>query len=156
MAYFRETRNVELSTIEFLTAQINASWTGVTTVKTFQEAEAAKLPVVCIRLLDTLSTTREIGQTLLAHNYNIVIDIFAKSDGQRLDLADFITNLIPDGWVYYEYSHTPGHPDQLSTSAAGRVNFQSILENRRIDFYETIEDQDKYRHIISFLVRKHV
>jgi len=44
MAYFRETRNVELSTIEFLTAQINASWTGVTTVKTFQEAEAAKLP----------------------------------------------------------------------------------------------------------------
>lgn len=154
MAYFRETRNVELSCIEHLTTQINANWSGVSTVKTYQEATAATLPVVCIRLLDTGSTFQEIGTTTLRHNYNIVIDIFAKSDGQRLDLADFLTDVIRDGWVYYEYFHTPGHPDQLSKTENGRVHLEMILEDRRIDFFETVADQDKYRHIISFLASK--
>ena len=154
MAYFRETRNVELSGIEHLTTQINANWSGVNVVKSFQDTTGATLPVVCIRLLDTTSITREIGSTSLNHTYNIIIDIFAKSDGQRLDLADFLTNTIKDGWVYYEYAHVPGHPDQLSTTENGRVHFVSILENRRIDFAETVADQDKYRHIISFLVSK--
>jgi hypothetical protein len=152
--WFRETRNIELSTIDFLTTEINANWTGVTVVKTFPEADAAVLPVVCIRLLDTTSVNREIGSTTLDHTYDIIIDIFAKSDGQRLDLSDFITNTIKDGWSYYEYSHTPGHPDQLSKNENGKVNFETILENRRIDFVETVSDQDKYRHVISFLVRR--
>lgn len=154
MAYFRETRNVELSTIEFLTSEITANWTGVTTVKSFQETAGAELPVVCIRLLDITSTTREIGATTFKHEYNIIIDIFAKSDGQRLDLADFIRETVKDGWVYYSYYHTPGHPDQLSKDANGRVHLVGILEDRRVDFVETVADQDKYRHIISFLVSK--
>jgi len=151
MAYFRETRNVELSCISHLTTQINANWSGVSVVKSFQDATAAAIPVVCVRLLDTSSRTREIGATTLNHTYNIIIDIFAKSDGQRLDLADFLTDLIKDGWVYYEHGHVPGHPDQLNTTANGRVHFEGLLENRRIDFVETVADQDKYRHIISFL-----
>ena len=107
MPYFTEPRNIELSTLEYLTTQIDANWSGVTVVKTFAQAYSKNinLPIVCVRLLDQSSSRLEIGSNTLDNRYGIAIDIFARSDGQRIDLANFILDKLKDGWVYYVFCY---------------------------------------------------
>ena len=154
MGYFRQTRCTELSIIDYLTTQINANWTGVTVVKTFNQAATGTLPIVCVRLIDNNPFRVEIGSTTLDDRYGLIIDIFAKSDGQRLDLADFITTTIKEGCVYYDFSQTSGSPETLSKTANGRVQFVKFTRNTRIDFGSEVSNMDRYRHVISGIVRK--
>jgi hypothetical protein len=154
MSYFREARNTELSTITYLEAQINASWTGVSVVKGFDQVTERDLPVVCIRLLDTNSDRQEIGATTLSNRYGFNIDIFARSDGQRIDLADFIRDQLKDTWIYYAYSQVSGDPTNIFGTASGRLRVVEFTENSRVEFGEEVERKDKYRHILSFVVRR--
>jgi len=153
--YFSKSRNIELSTIYYFETQIAASWAGINVVKSFAQVSSVALPVVCIRLLDTISVKKEIGNTAFQNTHGIIIDIFAKSDGQRIDLADFILSKLETNWTYYIHSHTSGNPAVLDRVADGKVNLLSITVNRRIDFTENVEEQDRFRHVISFLVTKY-
>ena len=152
-SYFRRTRCVELSTLEYLERVIGNSWSGVTVIKSFQQAYDEAVPVVCIRLLDTDSSNLEIGATTLRHSYTITIDIFAKSDAQRLDLADFIMDQLRVGWTYSDYAHNSGRTDIVATPN-GRVTFEGITQNTKIDFGVAGDSQDRFRHFISCLVGK--
>lgn len=154
MGYFRQTRNIELSTIYYLTTQINANWTDVNVVKSFSQIAEKSVPVVCIRLLDNNPYRREVGSNTLENRYGIIIDIFAKSDGQRLDLADFIIETIKDGWVYYEFSQESGDPETLEKTANGKVKMVKITRNSKLDFGDNVTSVDRFRHLISFIVRK--
>lgn len=148
MSYFREFRNVELSLISHLRTQINANWTGVTTVKTYKQATEASLPVVCIRLLNVNPIPKEIGTTTRLNQFGLVIDIFAKNDGQRLDLASFLTDELNQGFVYYEHTKDSG-AETLSTVANGRVRLLEYTQNQRIDFGDDVDSHDRFRHIIA-------
>jgi len=155
--YFTEPRNIELSTLEYLNTQIDASWSGVTVVKTFTQAYSKNinLPIVCVRLLDQSSSRLEIGSNTLDNRYGIAIDIFARSDGQRIDLANFILDKLKDGWVYYVFSHKSGDKSQLEKIADGRIQVTDFMENYRIDFGELeVDEKDRFRHFISVRVRK--
>ena len=151
---FRVSRNVELSVLDYLDTELASHWTGVTLVKGFQQAYKAALPVVCVRLISTASNRKEIGNYELKKLHNIVIDIFATSDGQRLDLADFITDTIAQGIPYYTFSNQSGSPAELEKIADGKLVINSFLDNSRLEFGEDVEIQDKFRHIISFTVRR--
>lgn len=153
MSYFREFRNVELSLISYLRDQINGSWSGITTVKTFKQATEASLPVVCIRLLNTNPIPKEIGTTTRMNQFGLVIDIFAKNDGQRLDLASFITDQLNEGFVYYEHTKDSG-AETLSTVANGRVRLLDYTQNTRLDFGEDVDTHDKHRHVISVTLQR--
>lgn len=152
--YFSQQRNIELSTIEHLTTQINANWSNVNVVKTFTQVTEKSLPVVCIRLLDNNSFRREVGSDTFENRYGLIIDIFAKSDGQRLDLADAIAGYLQGGWVYYNFSQTSGSPETLTKVADGRVQLVKFTRNSRLDFGDNVSFQDRFRHIISFITRK--
>ena len=156
MGYLRTTRCIELSTIDYLETQINANWSGVTTVKAFTQvySDTINVPVVCVRLIQTMSNRREIGATTLNNNYLIQIDIFAKSDGQRLDLADFITDKLKDGWTYYTYSQQSGNKEVLDETASGYIIVTSFNDNSKIEMGDNVELKDKFRHSISISVRK--
>lgn len=154
MSYFRPQRDVELSTIDYITTQVNANWTGVTTVKTFTQVSEKALPVICVRLLDNNAYRKEIGTTTLENRYGIIIDIFAKSDGQRLDLADFITEQLKDGWTSYNFWQTSGSPESLSKLENGRIQLVKFTRNSRIDFGENVDVRDRFRHVITCIVRK--
>ena len=149
-SYFRAARNVELSTIQYLETQIDGSWSNVAVIKSFYKAYARdnSPPIVCIRLMDQNTDYLEIGATTLDDIYNIAIDIFARSDGQRMDLADFILNEIKDSWVYNTYSQT--------STAAGRVRVVSFVENGKVDLGDTEESRDRYRHSLIFSVKRDV
>lgn len=150
---FRETRNVELSTIYYIDNQISADWTGVTVTKSKANIDKLSLPVIAIKLLSDNSSRREIGSVALNTDYNILIDIFAKSDGQRSDLADFLKSTLTSDWIYYEHARQSGDPEALSRTANGKILFQQFTQNAQITFNEDVEFYDKFRHVISFNCR---
>ena len=155
MSYFTTARNVELSLLDYLETEINRSWSGITIVKTFNQAYSkdTDLPIVCARLLDQTSTRLEIGSDTLDNRYGLVIDIFATSDGQRIDLADFILDKLKDGWIYHIFSQTSGSPTTLDTTPSGRCRVMSFIDNRRVDLGDNVDKKDRHRHTLSILVR---
>jgi len=155
MSWFRQPRDIELSLIDYIRTQINASWAGITVVKTFKQATKATLPVICVRLLDTTSSRREIGANTLNNNYGIIIDILATSDGLRLDLTDFLIDILKDGCIYYEFSQSSSNPEELDKTADGRIRVVSWVQNTRIDFGEgDVGERDRFRQLISIIVAK--
>ncbi len=153
--YFREARCIELSMVEYLTTQINANWSNINVVKAFTNAYKTTLPVVSIRLLRTDSSRREVGATTLLNDYVIIVDIFAKSDGQRIDLSDFILDKLKDGCIYYDFSQTSGNPETLTKVANGRIHIKRFIENNKIDFgTEGVDVYDQFRQVLMVIVRK--
>jgi hypothetical protein len=155
MSYFREARCVELSIIDYIETQINANWTGITTVKAFQDAYKASLPVISVALGPIDPNKKEIGSTDTIEDYTINIDIFAKSDGQKIDLASFILTQLKVGCVYYEYSQTSGAPETLTKVANGRLRVTRFLGNYPVDFGgDGVNKYDQHRFFISCQVRR--
>ena len=154
-SWFRTSRNIELSTIYYLETSIASDWSGITVVKTFKEVYASTipLPIVCVRLAETSTTRLEIGSSTIENRYLIVLDVFAKSDAQRLDLADYIKDKIKDGWVHYDHSHQSGDNTQLDRSANGRDWITEWLSDGKVELGGA-DEKDKFRHSLSFLVRK--
>jgi len=155
MSLFKTSRNVELSVIYYLETQIKADWTGVSIVKSFINAYKEPLPVVAIRLTDCDYTRREIGSTTLLTTYTITIDLFCKSDGQRIDLSDFIIDKLKDGCIYYDHSQTSGDPETLTRVANGRLHTMRFVSNNKVDFGEEgVDIYDKFRSFIQIQMRK--
>jgi hypothetical protein len=154
MGAFRESRNVELSLIYYLETNINSDWTGVTVVKSFTNAYKAALPVVAVRLTDTINNRREVGSTTLLNDYILTIDIFASSDGLRIDLSDYILDKLKDGCIYYEHSQTSGAPQTLTrTAGSKRLIVKRFISNQKLDFGEDVDNYDKFRHFVQVEIR---
>lgn len=154
-ANFGKLRNVELSAVYYFETQINANWTGVTTTLGFPNLDKPPdLPVVSIRVLNVNSDFLEIGSRTMEDVYNIIIDIFGKSEPQRMDLAQFIQDKIIQDFVYYTHSRTSGQTDtQITRVAAGRVKFTQFLQNTKVEFGEDVDHFDRFRQLISFNCR---
>jgi len=158
MGAFRVTRNVELSTIYYIEQSFATDWTGVTVVKTFRQVydTGVDVPIVCIRLFDTSSTRLEVGATTLENRFGIIIDIFAASDGQRLDLADYVLEKLRTNWDYYTFAHESGNNEVLVKTLAGRIHITDFITNSKIDLGDTVDTKDRFRHTLSVIVRKEV
>jgi hypothetical protein len=154
-SYFRESRNVELSTVYFVETSISADWSGITVIKTFVNAYKSALPVICVHLSDTQNNREEVGSTSFWNDYNIMIDIFATSDGQRIDLSDYLIDKLKDCFPYYTHSQTPGAPETLTRVETGKLFVQRVLSNHKIDFGDYgVDTADKFRHFIHLVIKK--
>ncbi len=154
--YFTQDRNIELSTLYFLETQLATDWPGTTILKTFADVYAKdyKLPIVCARLSETSNTRREVGATTLESSYLIIIDVFARSDGMRVDLSSWIITQLKDGWVHYDHTHMSGDKSQLDRVANGRDFVTDFVTNSRLEFGSNADSKDRYRQNISIRVRK--
>jgi hypothetical protein len=152
---FSKARNVELSMVKYIDTQVTASWTKVKVVKSFLEGYEYPAPVVAVYLLSTDSTRKEIGNNNLQQDFTFVIDIFASSDGQRIDLADFIVNLIKDGCPYYIISKESGNPEGITYTQDGRITFRRFVSDSKVSFGDDTDIMDKFRHSITFTVSKY-
>mgnify|MGYP001255336568 CR=1 FL=1 len=151
---FRTARNIELSILDYLTTQIEANWSSISIVKSFIKAYKEPLPVICARLFSFPPDRLEIGGNELLYDYNIIIDIFANSEGQKLDLADFIVDKLKDGCTFYEFSQTSGAPETLTKVADGLLHVKDFISNMSLDFGEDSDKYDQHRHFLSFNIRK--
>ena len=156
MPYFTQSRNIELSTLAFLETNLSTDWTGITTVKTFKKAydTSTAVPIVCCRLADVNPARLELGATTLENRYFIIIDIFTRSDGQRVDLADYVVDKLRLGWTYNTYAHASGDKSTLEATADGRVFVTNWISDTKIDLGEGADPKDRYRQTVSVLVRK--
>ncbi len=155
MSFFQQARNVELSTIQYLETQINANWDNITTTKSMSQSysSSVNLPIVCVRMTDFPPSVLEIGSNTLEFRYGIIIDIFATSDGFRIDLADFIMDKLKDGWTYNTYAHASGDNSSIEATAAGRCKVTSWTDNRLIELGENVDKKDRHRHMIAIQVK---
>lgn len=151
---YRVSRNIEASVIDFLKTNFDADWTGVTLLKTFSRAYDTELPVVCVRCGTTEHEKAEIGGNATIRTPLILIDIFAKSDGQRLDMKDYVVEKIKHGLVYYDYIIESGVVKMKTANGRLRV---IGLDDTPVDFdieKDKLSPQDRYRHLISLTISR--
>jgi len=157
MPVYRASRNIEASFIDFLTTNFALDWTDVTVEKSFARVYKIEMAkgeaVVCVRLGTTEHEFIEVGSDSTWRFPNVLVDIFATSDGQRLDLKDYIVSKIKGGLPYYEYVTTNGAVDWSSgaTEQSGRIRVLSI-DDTPINFdndKNILNKYDRYRHLLT-------
>jgi uncharacterized protein (DUF2344 family) len=156
MAIYRASRDIEASIIDFITDELTSTWNNVAVVKTFQKVTTQNLPALCVRVGDTNFKKAEIGSNNLVRTANVFIDIFATSDGQRLDLADWIVDTVKEGCVYYDYTTTKsGRTTTVTgTTANGRINVIKINVsdiNFNMDRNQ-LDVRDRFRTLITLTI----
>jgi len=155
MGQYRTSRNFEASVVDYIEeklAETGSGWDNVRVEKTFANVYDEDLPCICIRCGITDHTRAEIGGTSTYRNANILIDLFCTSDGQRLDLKDWLIATLKDGLTYYNYTISGGAVD--TKIADGRINVLTI-EDTPIDFdldKEKLSVEDRYRHLLTLSV----
>ncbi len=156
MSVYRISRNIESSIIEFIQSELSsAGWTNITVEKTFSRIYGIpvetfqKQAAICVRLEDTQHQQAEIGETSTNRFPLVLIDIFATSDGQRLDLKDFLVQIFKKGLPYFEYQ-TSGNTI-TSRIQNGRIRVTKI-DDVPVSFgvdKSSLEVHDRYRHLLT-------
>jgi len=152
MAY-RISRNLEASIIQYLQTKLEEDgWNGVNVEKTFKRVYSTEVtvPIICVRLGNTDHEFVEIGTNSTMRNPLILVDIFASSDGQRLDLKDYLISILKHGCIYYEYVIN-GNGEIESKIANGKIKILGIddtIVDLNID-KDALDPKDRYRHLIS-------
>lgn len=152
MGTYRTSRNIEASFVDYLKTEIDASWSNIQVEKVFSRIYELALPAICIRLNTTAHIPVQLGDTSTKRNPQILIDIFADNDGQRLDLKDFIVSKIKGGLPYYEYEIENGQTKTKTLS--GRITILNIDDapvspdtNK-----DALDVHDRYRHLLTISV----
>lgn len=153
MGKYRESRALEASLIDFITTELTKSgWTGINVVKGFPQDYKGKIPLIGVEALEKRNQTLEIGSKTKIKYRNIKIRIFANDDGQRLDLSDWLDDLLENDVPYYEYTITKGAVSDKILK--GKIEILTILENRKeLQNTENLEHEDKFRHVIVYETR---
>jgi len=158
MSVYRISRNLEASIIDFVKESLEASpysWEDINIIKGFNKVYELELPTVAIRAENTIYTKVEIGSNNFTRTVQVFVDIFADSDGLRLDLKDAIIEILKNGLVYYEYTITKGGKVATSSSQAnGRIRIIKI-DDTPLNFAiekSKLETHDKFRHLLTLSV----
>ena len=155
MAQYRRTRNIEASIIDYLIDCLANSWSGISVVKGFEQAYGLNLPVIAVRSESSVTNHGELGDNAEVRDYQVLINIFCTSDGQRLDLKDFLIDTLKVGCVYYEYI-TKKSDDGRNTvvdsfTPSGRIRVTKIGDTSiKFDVEkDKLVVHDRYRHLLT-------
>ena len=153
---FSRTRCVELSMVKYLTDTINASWTGISVVKDYLQAYEVPIPVICVGMASQDPKRWEIGDSLLNQIFTFQIDIFANSDGQRIDLDDFVVNALIGGQIqYYDCAKDPSNSSNILYTPNGNMTVLKFITDRKVNAPADARVEDKFRQIMMFTVSKY-
>lgn len=154
MATYRESRNIEASLIDYITDALTAGgWTNIRVVKARSQVYKGTLPCICVEVIDNLRRRKEIGSYRHIKDTVIEIRIFAKNDGQRLDLADYLNGELEKEMTYYEYITALSGREYIvdSKTDAGHIHIVRYIDDRKeLTNTENLEEEDRYRHLIRF------
>jgi len=147
---YRISRNIEASLIDRITTDLAADgWSGLRIEKSFAEVYKGTLPCICINALEIRPEKLEIGNKRNLKYFTVNIRIFATSDGQRLDLSDWLLDKLEDDTDYYSYTITGGIVS--AKVLTGRIVITNFFDDRKeLVNTEILEKEDRYRHLLSF------
>jgi len=158
---YRISRNIEASFISFLQETLEEtpySWETISIIKGFSKAyeEQIPLPVIAVRAENTVYDFVEIGTNNFTRTIQVFINIFADSDGLRLDLKDCIVEILKEGLIYNEYEIIKsGRTATATPTPKGRIRIQKISDTPidfNIDDKTKLNERDKYRHLLTLTV----
>ena len=152
MGNYRASRAIEASIIDFLKTELSTQWSNIAVEKSFSRIYDIALPSICIRVGDTDFTKAEIGGDSTIRTVQVLIDIFGSSDGNRLDIKDFIVEKIKRGMIYYDYVISGGTIE--SKTANGRIRVIDI-DDSGLEFdtdRDKLDPHDRYRHLITLSI----
>lgn len=149
MAY-RISRNIEASLVDRITADLTAgSWVGIRVEKSFAQVYEGTLPCICVNVLEIRPVKKEIGTKTNLKYFTVNIRIFSVNDGQRLDLSDWLLDKLEDDTIYYAYTIVNGVVS--AKVATGRIVITKWFDNsKELTNTETLAEEDRYRHLLSF------
>ncbi len=149
MGKYRVSRDIEASLVDFLKPLFLADW-GIDRIeKTFKNVKGINLPMLVLRAGETDHTKAEVGDTATIRTTQVLIDIFANSDGQKLDIKDWLINNIKDGCPFLEHTVVDGEVD--STVLFGRIRVLTI-EDTPVDFgiqKDDLEIPDRFHNLVT-------
>lgn len=156
MAIYRTSRNIEASVIQHIEQELlSAGWTDISVEKTFNRIydipvdTFQKQGAVCVRLEDTTHQQAEIGKTSTRRLPFLLIDIFATSDGQRLDLKDFLIEKLKKGLPFYEFEVNGSTiVNKIQNGRIRVTNIDDTPVNFGID-KSSLDVHDRYRHLLT-------
>lgn len=152
MGNYRPSRNIEASIIDFLKPKFQTDWSSENVEKSFARIFSISLPSICIRCGETGHDRIELGSNSTVRNPQIIIDIFAENDGQRLDIKDWLISQIKSGLSYYTYEIENGQVKTKIESGRIRIlDFTDIPIDLNVD-KNTLDVHERYRHRITLSV----
>lgn len=153
MGVYRQSRAYEASIIDYLTTQLQTSWSNVEVKGTFPNIARLNNPIICVLAGRTQHSRIEIGSSSTRRDAQIFIHIFAENDGQRLDLKDYLISILKDGCTYYDYTIANG---QVSSKTENGNLVVTSISDTPIDLLtekSELDEVDRYRHLIELTVR---
>jgi len=151
---WRKLRNLESSLKDFLDAQIvsdvlvGENGTTVTTRVGRKNDDDWTLPCISFYVESETLERAYIGSNTRFENHLIIFDVYASNEGERLDLAKWLSDTINDGWQHYSYVYNPSNPELPTKTAGGWVSL-NFLTNTRVNLGQTVSEFDSHRHRIS-------
>ena len=160
MANWRFYRCLEATMLDFLIA--TASTAGLKDINgnsiTFRcgrkKDKSWSLPLITLYMDTEVASRFEIGSFLRDDSQTIIIDIYALTEADRLDLAKWVVDTINNGCVYYNYADNPEDSEAPTKTANGRIKVADFLENTRTNLGQNVDVYDQHRHRISIRVEK--
>ena len=152
MGLYRISRNIEASFVDYLKENLQTDWNIDRVEKTFARIYSIQLPSVCIRVGDTIHSKAQIGDNSTIRNVHVLIDIFATDDGLRLDIKDYIIEIIKNGIDYYEYEIENGQIKNKIKN--GRIR-ASVIDETPVNFgtdKNNLDIHDRYRHLLDLTI----
>ncbi|MHA2013379.1 MAG: hypothetical protein ACTSWG_13495 [Candidatus Helarchaeota archaeon] len=160
MATWSLYRSIEASLYDFITTQaISDSLTdiagnSINFAVGRKNKNSPSLPLITLYWdSDPTHDITFIGSFTRFGPHTLIIDIYALTETDRLDLTKWVVDTINNGWTYYSYADS-ANPDSPTKTESGRINVQAFLENTRVNLGQTIDETDAHRHRISISVRK--
>jgi hypothetical protein len=109
------------------------------------------LPCISLYVDSETATRIEIGSNARDDRQLMIIDIYATDEGERLDLAKWITDTINNGFRYYTYTVNPSNPES-PVKVAGGLTHVDFLTNGRVNLGQNVSEIDSHRHKITINV----
>jgi len=151
MAY-RAFRNIEASIIDKLKANLAVDWSDVNIEKTFARIYNLSLPSICVRCGTTSHDKAELGSSATIRKTQVLIDVFATSDGLKLDLLDYLVDKIKAGFPYYEYAIANGAVQTKTLNGRIRVLDIDVTHVNFDQDRDKLDLHDKHRGLITLII----
>ena len=150
MGAYRQKRNFETSTYDYIKANMVSDWSSVNVYRGWGEVSGNNLPAVTVRSGVNVHGRVGVGSYATMREVTLFIDIFATGEGQGLDLTDYLVGLLKSSWDYKEYTVTAG---VSSSTTDGKITCKSLTDvpvNLTTDKSE-LDKMDRYRYLLTII-----
>ena len=155
---WRKSRNIENSLKDFLDTQIATDVlvgeNGNAVIARIGKKVDSDWTYPCITVYqesEDLTKRLYIGSNKRDEYNLIIIEIYATNDGERKDLANWLTDTINDGCNYSTYAVDPNDPETPVATIAGWINV-NFLTNTKVKLGNNVSAIDANRQRVSINV----